>query len=141
MSWTRRARPPSAGRSAATSTSSPTSPATTATGLRLEADKPTIVDTDATDDCQIIVTVLDASGRHVSNCPRVALTIESGPGEFPTGRAITFAPDSDIQIVDGRAAIEFRSYHSGESVIRATSSGLEAATITITTRGEPAFVP
>src|SRR5262249_44085142 len=57
--------------------------------LRLSADKTTIQGTDATDDCQIIVTVCDEQGNYVSNSPVVTLTIESGPGEFPTGPSIT----------------------------------------------------
>jgi hypothetical protein len=109
--------------------------------LRLDADKTTIQGTDATDDCQLIVTVCDDAGNYLSNSPPATLTIESGPGEFPTGPSITFAPESDIQIVQGRAAIEYRSYHGGETVIRATSPGLADATITITTIGEPQFVP
>jgi len=109
--------------------------------LRLSADKTSIQGTDATDDVQIVVTVCDEQGKHISNCPPVTLTIESGPGEFPTGRSITFQANSDIRIVQGQAAIAFRSYHGGPSVIRATSPGLEDATITITTRGEPMFVP
>jgi hypothetical protein len=108
--------------------------------LRLEADKPIITGTDATDDCQIVVTVLDADGNHISNCPPVTLTIESGPGEFPIGRSITFEPDSDIRITAGRAAIAFRSYHGGQSVIRASSPGLAHAILQITTVGEPAFI-
>jgi beta-galactosidase/beta-glucuronidase len=101
--------------------------------LRLDADKTTLAGTDATDDAQIIVTICDEAGVHTSNCPQVTLTIESGPGEFPTGRSITFSPDSDITITDGQAAIAFRSYHGGESLIRATSPGLTEATIVITT--------
>jgi beta-galactosidase len=108
--------------------------------LQLTADKTTIQGTDATDDCQIIVTVLDANGRHISNCPPVTLTVESGPGEFPTGPCITFDPQSDIQIIRGQAAIAFRSYHGGTSAIRATSPGLVDATIVITTVGEPRFI-
>ncbi len=37
------------------------------------------------------------------------------PGEFPTGPSITFAPDSDIAIRDGEAAIEFRSCYAGRA--------------------------
>ncbi len=114
--------------------------------LSLSADKTTIVGTDATDDCQILVTVQDKTGTPISNSPPVTFTIESGPGEFPTGRSITFSPPSndprsDIAIRDGLAAIEFRSYFSGETVIRATSPGLEEGLLTITTTGEPKFVP
>ena len=108
--------------------------------LALSADKTTIHGTDAIDDAQIIVTVLDAAGRHISNSPQVTLKIESGPGEFPTGRSITFDAATDIAIVDGQAAIAFRSYHGGESLIRATSSGLEDATMSIFTNGEPHFI-
>jgi hypothetical protein len=90
--------------------------------------------------------VQDASGKGISNSPPVKLTVESGPGEFPTGRSITFSPpsddpQSDIAIRDGIAAIEFRSYYGGKSVIRATSPGLQDGVITITTIGNPQFVP
>jgi len=113
--------------------------------LSLTADKTTIQGAGATDDCQLLVTVQDADGKPISNSPPVTFTIESGPGEFPTGRSITFNPPSndpksDIAIRDGQAAIEFRSYYGGQSVIRATSPGLEDGTVTITTVGDPAFV-
>jgi hypothetical protein len=109
--------------------------------LKLSADKLTIQGTLATDDAQILVTVCDKDGKPLSNSPPVTLTIESGPGEFPTGRSITFEPQSDITIRDGQAAIEFRSYQGGPTVIRATSPGLKDATITLTTVGQPMFVP
>jgi len=112
----------------------------TAARLELKADKTTIRGAEGTDDCQLIVTVLDARGRRISNSPPVTLRLESGPGEFPTGTAITFAPDSEIMIVEGQAAIEFRSYYGGRSVIRATSPGLQDAAITITTAGEPPYI-
>jgi hypothetical protein len=108
--------------------------------LRLSADKTTIQSTDGTDDAQLIVTVVDANGNALSNSPPVTLSLAAGPGEFPTGTAITFDPKSDIAIRDGQAAIEFRSYHAGESVIRATSPGLREATITIRSLGEPKFI-
>jgi hypothetical protein len=109
-------------------------------GLKLTTDKTTLNSVDGTDDAQIIVTVVDKNGTAISNCPPVTLTIESGPGEFPTGPGITFAPDSDITIRDGEAAMEFRSYFAGKTVIRATSPGLKDATIAITSRGEQKFV-
>ena len=109
-------------------------------GLKLTADKTVLPSVDGTDDSQIIVTVVDRAGKAINNCPPVTLTIESGPGEFPTGPSITFAPDSDIAIRDGQAAIEFRSYYSGKSVIRATSPGLVDATIEINSLGEPKFI-
>ncbi len=108
--------------------------------LKLTADKTLLERVDGTDDAQLIVTVVDKGGKPINNCPPVTLTIESGPGEFPTGPSITFAPDSDITIRDGQAAMEFRSYYSGKTVIRATSPGLKDATIQITSRGEPRFI-
>jgi len=110
-------------------------------GLRLTADKSTLQRVDGTDDAQFIVAVVDAAGRVLTNCPPVTLVVDSGPGEFPTGPSITFAPDSDIVIRDGMAAMEFRTYYAGTSVIRATSPGLPDATLTIQSLGEPRFVP
>jgi hypothetical protein len=112
----------------------------TPTALKLTADKTTLRSADGTDDAQLIVTVLGADGNAISNCPPVTLAIESGPGEFPTGPSITFAPDSDIAIRDGQAAMEFRSYYAGRTVIRATSPGLRPATIELTTLGGPKFI-
>jgi hypothetical protein len=109
--------------------------------LKLTADKTTLASVDGTDDAQIIVTVVDKDGKAINHCPPVTLTIESGPGEFPTGPSITFAPDSDITIRDGQAAMAFRSYHAGKSVIRASSPGLQSATIEITSQGGPKFIP
>jgi beta-galactosidase len=111
-----------------------------ASRLALTADKRTIAGTQGHDDVQLLVTVLDRQGRALSNSPAVTLTIERGPGEFPTGRSITFRPDSLIAIRDGQAAITFRSYHAGKTVIRATSPGLRAATVEITTTGPDAWV-
>ena len=108
--------------------------------LQLTADKTVIGNTDGTDDIHLVVTVLDKVGRAISNCPEVKLTLESGPGEFPTGNSITFNPESDIVIRDGKAAIEFRSYYGGKSVIRATSPGLKDDKIVITTKGIPDYV-
>ena len=108
--------------------------------LALTSDKAAIQGTDGRDDVQVLVTVQDADGTPLNNTPAVTLTIESGPGEFPTGRTITFDAVSDIPMRDGQAAIEFRSYYAGPSVIRATSPGLKDAVLTVTTRGEPRFV-
>ncbi|OIQ91753.1 beta-galactosidase BoGH2A precursor [mine drainage metagenome] len=109
--------------------------------LRLSADTTTLRSPDGTDDAQVIVTVVDKGGTALSNCPPVTLSIVSGPGQFPTGPSITFAADTDIPIRDGEAAIEFRSYHAGETLIQATSPGLRPATLKITTEGTPRFIP
>jgi len=109
--------------------------------LKLEADKVTISPADGTDDVHVVVTVTDRDGKPISNSPPVKLEIISGPGEFPTGPSIDFAPDSDIAIRDGKAAIEFRSYHAGKSVLRASSPGLIPAGLTIISSGAPEFTP
>ena len=106
--------------------------------LRLEADRTTISG-DGLVDCQLNVTILDAAGTAISDSPPVTLKVVSGPGRFPTGPEIPFAFGTDIPIIDGQAAIEFRSHYAGETLIEATSPGLEAATIRITTVNAPAY--
>jgi hypothetical protein len=113
----------------------------TASQLALTTDIPGPIRADGTGDVQVIVSVEDASGKRISNTPPVKLEIVSGPGEFPTGRSIQFAPDSDIVIRDGEAAIEMRSYQSGEIHVRATLPGLKPAIITIGAEGGPPFKP
>jgi hypothetical protein len=106
----------------------------------LTADKTILKSVDGTDDAQLIVTVLDKNGKAINDCPPVTLTIASGPGEFPTGPSITFDPNSDITIRDGQAAMEFRSYYAGETVIRATSPGLKDAMVEIISLGGPKYI-
>ncbi len=108
--------------------------------LKLTADKTTISNTNGTDDVFLIVSVLDKAGKQLSNSPDVTLQIVSGPGEFPTGTSITFSNVSDIYIRDGKAAIEFRSYYGGKTIIKATSAGLQTDEIVIETKGTPAYV-
>lgn len=112
-----------------------------ATRLSLSADKKILRGTDGTDDALVTVTVCDRDGVALSNSPTVTLTIVSGPGEFPTGRKITFKPttEDDIRIQDGIAAIEFRSYEGGKTVIEASSPGLQSDKIVIETKGTPLY--
>ncbi|MCF7220387.1 glycoside hydrolase family 2 protein [Marilutibacter chinensis] len=109
--------------------------------LRLTASQTRIRGTQGLDDAHLVVTVQDEAGRALSNSPDVTLTIVDGPGKFPTGRSIHFSNTSMVAIRDGQAAITFRSYFAGESVIEATSPGLKPARITITTTGPDPFVP
>ena len=99
--------------------------------LKLEATKRTGVLTDGTDDVLLTVTVLGAAGELLSNSPDVQLRVVSGPGEFPTGRSIQFEKESDIRILDGQAAIAFRSYYAGNTVIEATSPGLKPVRVEV----------
>lgn len=110
--------------------------------VKLEATNYEFQNTNGTDDAQLILTILDKDGNHISNNVPVTLKIISGPGEFPTGRSIEFAPPSDseasdISIRDGQAAISFRSYHAGTTVIEASSDGLTSSKIQIKTNGAP----
>ncbi len=109
--------------------------------LRITTSAPTISRADGTDDVQVIVSVIDAEGRRLSNSPPVRLTIESGPGELPTGRAIDFSPDTDIVIRDGEAAIDMRSWQAGVTRLRATSPGLKDAVAEVRTLQGPVFEP
>jgi beta-galactosidase len=108
--------------------------------LKLEADKTNAIRTDGTDSSWLLVTVLNAEGKPISNSPTVELVIVKGPGEFPTGPSITFESGKDIRIQDGQAAITFRSYYAGDTVIRATSPGLPPAEITLHFTGPVPFV-
>ena len=109
--------------------------------LHLAASQAVIRGTQGLDDAHLVVTVQDEAGLALSNSPDVTLTIVSGPGKFPTGRGIAFSNKSLVAIRDGQAAITFRSYEAGETVIEATSSGLKPARITLTTTGPDRFVP
>jgi hypothetical protein len=113
----------------------------TPVGLHLAADKTTLASPDGTDDAQLVVKVVDKNGKWIDDSLPVTLTIVSGPGQLPTGPAITFGPKSDIAIRDGEAAMEFRSYYAGKTVIRATSPGLKDTTLEIITLGQPKFIP
>lgn len=96
---------------------------------------------DGTTDAQLIVTLQDANGNWVNDTPSsLVLEVVDGPGVFPTGKTYTFVKGGSgkgegLTIMDGRAAIEFRSYYAGETTIRAyvPGSNIEAATITLTT--------
>jgi hypothetical protein len=113
----------------------------TPVALQLSTSSSTIARADGTDDVQVVVSVVDAVGRRLSNSPPVHLAIESGPGELPTGRSIDFSPDSDIVIRDGEAAIAMRSWQAGTTRLRATSPGLKGAVVEVRTLQGPAFQP
>ena len=109
--------------------------------MRLEADKTTGISADGTDDVQLTVTVLDAQGKEISNSPEVTLRLVDGPGEFPTGTSITFKQGSDIRMLDGKAAIAFRSYYAGKTLIEAVSPGLAPARVELLFEEAPQYVP
>jgi hypothetical protein len=117
----------------------------TAAALTLTASTTALSAVDGTQDAWLLVSVVDSSGKPINNTATVTLTIKSGPGEFPTGPSITFTPPgagsaSDIVMRDGQAAIEFRTYYSGTSVIEASAPGLTSSSVTITSQGSPVWV-
>lgn len=109
--------------------------------VRLYASKNKGIRADGTDDVQLTVSVVDAEGRELSNTPDVTLKIISGPGEFPTGRTITFSAGSDIRIQDGKAAISMRSYYAGHTVVESSADGLESSRVELEFVGAPDYVP
>ena len=118
----------------------------TPAALQLEAIMPnggkaSTIKTDGTEDVQLIVTVVDADGKPLSNAPDVTLSIVSGPGELPTGRSITFSRESDIQILDGKAAIAMRAYQQGKAVVEASSKELKPARLELTFTGGEKYRP
>lgn len=108
--------------------------------IKLAASKAGNVRADGTDDVMLTVSILDEQGKELSNAPSVTLKLLSGPGEFPTGTSITFDQESDIRIMDGKAAIEFRSHYSGVAVVEATSPGLKSAQVRVSFVDAPAYV-
>lgn len=108
--------------------------------LQLTATKTGNIRADGTDDARLDITVHDSQGRLLNATPQVTLTVLSGPAQLPTGRELTFAPDSDIRILDGQAAIAVRAYYAGESLIEATAPGLEPARLRLTFTDGPAWV-
>ncbi len=107
--------------------------------MRLTASKTKDIKADGTDDAHLMVTIMDDAGHALSNCPDVTLRIVSGPGRFPTGSSITFSRDSDICILDGKAAITIRSYYAGETVVEAVAEGLPSARVALSFVGAPEY--
>lgn len=92
-----------------------------------------IINTDGTDDTQIIVSVVDENENRINCTLPVTLSV-NGPGIFPTGKILTMSPETNT-FIDGMGAMEFRSYFSGESIITAVSDGLISASIIIKSIG------
>lgn len=88
------------------------------------------------EDAWICAELLDQEGNPISNEIELTFTVEKGDGIFPTGKTITFSPEKK-SMLDGLAAIEFRSWYGGENVICATADGVKSAKICIFADGEP----
>ncbi|MFD1676567.1 glycoside hydrolase family 2 protein [Alicyclobacillus fodiniaquatilis] len=96
----------------------------------------TTIKNDGTDDTQLIVELVDETGRRVNATADIQLKVLNGPGQFPSYNPKLIASDSGLEIIEGLGAIAFRSYYAGETVLSATSPGLEGALLTITTVGD-----
>ena len=112
-----------------------------AEALRIEAEKTVLSACDGTDDTLLTLRLTDAKGATVDDVRPVTLTVAEGPGEFPTGRTITFVPGSDIDLIEGQAAIVFRSHFAGETRLVATAEGLPPAELRIVTQRGPCADP
>ena len=88
------------------------------------------------EDAWICAELLDQEGNPISNEIELTFTVEKGDDIFPTGKTITFSPEKK-NMLDGLAAIEFRSWYGGENVICATADGVKSAKICIFADGEP----
>ncbi len=99
-----------------------------AVALALSCDKEALSSCKGEDDALICVQLLGKDGMPVDDALPIQLHI-SGPGEFPTGKSITFRPGSAIRLAAGAGAICFRSAWSGESTITATAPGLEPVSL------------
>lgn len=88
------------------------------------------------EDAWICAELLDQEGNPISNEIELTFTVEKGDGVFPTGKTITFSLEKK-NMLDGLAAIEFRSWYGGENVICATADGVKSAKICIFADGEP----
>lgn len=88
------------------------------------------------EDAWICAELLDKEGNPIANEMELTLTVVKGDGIFPTGKRITFSPEKS-SMLDGMAAIEFRSWYGGENVIRAEANGVKSAEISILAKGTP----
>ena len=93
-----------------------------------------IITNDGKSDIHMIVTMVDETGTWVNDSPDVLIKVIEGNGIFPTGKEYVFT--SGGTMVDGKGAIEFRSYYSGETKIQAFADGgrLKSNVITVTTK-------
>lgn len=95
----------------------------TASKMKIEAnytyDGQTTLQNNGKDDAQIIVTLLNDNDEWVNDSTTIQLEVVDGPGVFPGGKTYTMTDNK--QFMDGKGAIEFRSYYAGTTTIRATA--------------------
>jgi hypothetical protein len=113
----------------------------TASKLKIKIDRDTLTD-DGKTDVQVLIQVQNSSGQWLTNSPAITVTDLAGLGAFPTGSptgtSITFTANTlEGGVSNGQAAIEYRSYKAGTTVLKATSSGLAADSVTIVIKAVP----
>jgi beta-galactosidase len=96
----------------------------------------TTIKNDGTDDTQLVVELVDINGKRVDATVDVTLKVISGPGQFPSYDPKLMNAETGLAIIEGIGAITFRSYYAGETVIAATSPGLQGAALLVTTVGD-----
>ena len=119
----------------------------TAAKLLLTKDCDTITD-DGQSDCHLTVQVQNAAGAWLTNSPAITFTDASGLGIFPSSNTgstfINFTSGAiDDGVLNGMAAIEYRSYKAGTATINATSAGLTTSSVTIVVKHvqDSIFIP
>jgi beta-galactosidase len=98
----------------------------------------TTIKNDGTDDTQLVVELVDEYEKRVDATADVTLTVLSGPGQFPSYTSKLINAETGLHIIEGLGAITFRSYYAGETVISATSPGLQGAVLIVMTDGDDA---
>ncbi|MGN0242549.1 MAG: NPCBM/NEW2 domain-containing protein [Lachnospiraceae bacterium] len=94
----------------------------------------TTLPNDGSDDVQIIVTLKNDNNEWVNDSTNILLEVVDGPGVFPGGK--TYKMIDDKTFMDGKGAIEFRSFYSGTTSIQVSAPDrpdLEPVTMTLTT--------
>lgn len=94
-----------------------------------------IIKNDGTSDTQIVITLIDASGKRVSADNTVTLSVD-GPGMLPSYDRKTISRPV-LDMIDGMGAVNFRSYYAGNAKITATAVGLKSDSLTLTITGNP----
>ncbi|MGN0242546.1 MAG: NPCBM/NEW2 domain-containing protein [Lachnospiraceae bacterium] len=94
----------------------------------------TTLPNDGSDDVQIIVTLKNDQDEWVNDSTDIILEVVDGPGVFPGGKTYTMIDGKTF--MDGKGAIEFRSFYSGTTTIKVSApnrADLEPATLTLKT--------
>lgn len=90
--------------------------------ITMESDRD-VISTDGTEDCHLVIRLLDARGNRVKAECDVILEVLSGDGRFPEGRKQLLTPKNNT-LHDGMGAMEMRAYYAGSITVRATCGDL-----------------